>query len=237
MLSIQTLSTTNRILSALPSKDREHLLRYCEPINLLYAEVIYLAGEPIPHVYFPTESFISLLTPNIGNKGLEVGLIGNEGMLGITLALNIDVAPFQALVQGTGAALRITASSFIRELKQSQALQQELNRYLYISMSQIAQTAICTRHHQVESRLARRLLMAHDRAHADDFYITHLYLAYILGVRRCGITKAATTLQQKNLISYRRGNIRILNRAGLEAAACSCYQTEKEAYQRILTSV
>ncbi|WP_446811359.1 Crp/Fnr family transcriptional regulator [Methylomonas sp. 2BW1-5-20] len=234
MSPIPAVPAANRLLAALPYLDRQHLLAHCEPVDLAFAEVLYLAGARIPHVYFPTGSIISLVTPVDGDSGLEVGLIGNEGILGITLILGVDIAPFQALVQGAGPALRIRLPLFLQELERSKPLQLELKRYLYVSMSQLAQTAACNRFHLVESRLARWLLMTHDRAHADTFHVTHIFLAYILGVRRVGITKAALSLQEKKLISYRRGDITILDRAGLEAAACACYQTEKATYDRIL---
>jgi len=232
--STQTVPVTNRLLAALSYKDREQLLANCEKIELVFSEVLYRAGELITHIYFPTGSFISLMTPINGGAGLEVRLIGNEGMLGIALMLGVDVAPFHALVQGAGPALRITAPSFLRELEHSPALQQELKRYLYVSMSQLAQTAACNRFHVVEARLARWLLMTKDRAHSDHFHVTHELMAYMLGVRRVGITKAANSLQKQKLISYRRGDIMILDRVGLEAASCECYRADKETYERIL---
>jgi CRP-like cAMP-binding protein len=230
----QAVPATNRLLAALPREDGERLLAHCEEVELILSDFIYRAGERVPHVYFPTESFISLLTPADGHAALEVGLIGNEGMLGITLMLEVDTAPFHALVQGGGAALRIAAPSFINELEQSPALQRELKRYLYVSMSQLAQMAACTRFHVVEKRLARWLLMTQDRAHSDSFHVTHLFLAYILGVRRVGITKAASSLQRRKLISYHRGEMTILDRAALEAASCGCYRAGEETYARIL---
>jgi len=228
------VQATNQLLDALPPKDCEQLLSKCEHIELNFAEVLCRPGERISHVYFPTGSFISLMTPVDDKAGLEVGLIGNEGMLGITLMLGVDLAPFHALVQGAGPALRMTASAFLSELGQSATLQQKLKRYLYVSMSQLAQTAACTRFHVVEARLARWLLMTQDRAHSNYFHVTHVFLAYILGVRRVGITKAANALQKRKLISYQRGNITIIDRAGLEAASCGCYRADKESYARIL---
>ncbi|MDT4288383.1 Crp/Fnr family transcriptional regulator [Methylomonas sp. MO1] len=234
MSSIPAVPAANRLLNALPDSDRQHLLAHCEPVDLSFAEVLYLAGTKIPHVYFPIDSFISLVTPVDGDTGLEVGLIGDEGILGITLTLGVDIAPFQALVQGAGSALRISVPLFLQELERSRPLQLELKRYLYVSMSQLAQTAACNRFHLVEARLARWLLMTHDRAHADTFHVTHIFLAYILGVRRVGITKAALSLQEQKLISYRRGDITVLDRGGLEGAACECYRTERDTYERIL---
>lgn len=230
----QCVPATNRLLAALPRKDRDQLLANCEEIELIFAEVLYRAGELISHVYFPAGSSISMETPINGCSGLEVKLIGNEGMLGITLMLGVDVAPFHALVVGAGPALRMTAPLFLHELEQSPALQQELKRYLYVSLSQLAQTAACTRFHVVEARLARWLLMTHDRAHSDHFHVTHELMAHMLGVRRVGITKAANSLLKQKLISYRRGDITIIDCVGLEAASCGCYSADKEIYERIL---
>lgn len=234
MSTTQTVLTPNRLLAALPSKDREQLLAHCEQVELAFAKVLYRSGERLPHIYFPTGSIISLITPIDDCGNLEVGLVGNEGMLGITAMLGVEVAPFQALVQGAGSALRITVPAFLHELEQSRALRQELDRYLYVTLSQIAQTAACTRFHLVEARLARWLLMTQDKSHSDHFHITHVFLAYMLGVRRVGITKAANALLKKNLISYQRGAIRILDRAGLEAASCGCYLADKESYAFIM---
>ncbi|OAI13485.1 MULTISPECIES: Crp/Fnr family transcriptional regulator [Methylomonas] len=234
MSTILAVTAPNRLLDSLPATDRNLVLRHCEPVHLAFAEVLYLAGARIPHVYFPTGGFVSLVTPMGGGSGLEVGLIGYEGMLGITLMLDVDIAPFQALVQGAGSALRMPATAFLAELARSHSLQIATKRYLYVSMSQLAQTAACNRFHQVEARLARWLLMTHDRAHTDTFHVTHIFLAYILGVRRVGITKAALSLQEQALIRYRRGDITILDRSGLEAAACDCYRIETETYRRIL---
>lgn len=236
MIPNQAVSSANSLLTSLPCGDRKRLFTSLESVELSFAEVLYRIGEPIHYIYFPICGLISLVTPISANAGLEVGLIGNEGMLGITLMLGIDTAPFQALVQGAGTALRINSASFLHELEQNVALQHILKRYLYVSMRQLAQTAACNRFHVVEARLARWLLMTHDRAGADTFHITHISLAYILGVRRVGITKAAHSLQQQNLIYYRRGDITILDRTGLEAVACECYQIDKETYRHTLTT-
>jgi CRP-like cAMP-binding protein len=225
---------TNRLLAALPSKDRLHLMANCEPVELILADILSNPGDQIRHVYFPTDSIISLEMPINGGAGLEVRLIGNEGMLGIPLMLGVDIAPFHALVQKAGPALRIAVPSFLRELDQNPALQQKLKRYLYVSFSQLAQTAACNRFHEIEKRLARWLLMTRDRAHSERFHITHELLAQMLGVRRVGITKAAGALQKKQLISYSRGDVRIHDVGGLEAASCMCYQADKEMYERIL---
>lgn len=224
----------NRLLVALPFKERQRFLAGCEPVNLALAEVLAEPGEPIRYVYFPTESFISLTTSTDRCTGLEVGLIGYDGMLGISLILGVEVSPLHALVQGAGQALRMDAASFSRELGLSPTLQRLLNRYLYMMMAQLAQTVACNRFHAIEERLARWLLMMHDRAHSDNFHVTHKLLANMLGVRREGITTAATSLHNRDLIAYRRGNVTILDRRGLESASCECYEADKTTCARMM---
>ncbi len=230
----KSIPATNRLLAALPGKDRQRFLTGCKTVDLAFGEVLAEPGERIRHVYFPTESFISRETSIEGYTNLEVGLIGNEGMLGTPLILGVSVSLLRALVLGPGLALRMNAALFCRELELSPSLKRVLKRYLYVVKGQLAQTAACTFHHVVEARLARLLLMTQDRARSDKFHVTHKFLAHMLSVRRVGVTEAATSLRNHNLISYSRGSIIILDRGGLEAASCSCYKADNAIYAQIM---
>jgi len=169
-----------------------------------------------------------------GEPGLEVGMVGREGMLGAQLVLGVTENPLHALVQGPGTAWRINVAPFRRELARGKVLDAVLRRYIQVLMGQLATSAACTRFHEVGPRLARWLLMSQDRAHASEFHLTHEFLAYMLGVRRVGITAAAGNLQRRGLIRYQRGRITVLNRRGLEAAACSCYAADQQTYLSLL---
>ena len=231
----QSIKTNNKLLDGLPSEERQNFTAHCESVNLTVGEVIYKAGDAIQYVYFPTENTIVLVNPLDGNAGMKVALIGNEGMLGITLMLGTDIAPLPTLVQSEGSALRISKQIFLEKLQQGPELQLRFKRYIYVSFSQLVQANVCNRFHVVEERLARLLLMIKDRKHCNEFYITQELLAQMLGVRRVGVTKAAGSLQERKLISYCRGQLKILDTAGLEAVSCVCYQTDKETYSRILS--
>jgi CRP-like cAMP-binding protein len=224
----------NRLLAVLPRRDRERLLAACVTVDLTVGDVLCGRGEPVGHAYFPLDGFVlmSLTVDDHANLGLD--LVGNEGMFGIPLALGVPASPLRAAVQGPGSALRISPASLRHELQRSAALRNTLSRYIYISLAQLAQTASCNSFHALDARLVRWLLMTHDRSQSDELHLTHEFLAQVLGVRRVGVTNAAGTLQRRNLVSYRRGNIRVLDRSGLEAASCSCYRTARNAYQRVL---
>ena len=220
----------NSLLAALPRKEYRHLSGDLEQVALTYGEVLYEPGKQIKYVYFPNDSIVSLLTLVDQHQALEVGLVGREGMVGIPLALEISISPVRALVQGTGTAMRMRAAPFLQAFGQSHALQRQLHHYTYTLMAQITQTAACNRFHVVEARLARWLLMTHDRMRSSPFRLTQDFLAQMLGVRRVGVTKAARTLQLNKLISYSRGSITTLDRKGLEPACCSCYEFVKDMH-------
>lgn len=225
---------TNRLLDHLPAKDRARVIGQCERVELSFPDVLDEPGDVLTHVYFPIGGAISLVTPMGKKANLEVALAGNEGIYGVPVALGVDVSPVHALVQGSGPALRMDAASFRRELARTPKLRACIDGYIYVLLSQLIQTAGCNRFHVVERRVARWLLMTADRAHSPTFRITHEFLAFMLGVRRVGITEAAGALQERGLIGYKRGLVTILDRKGLERAACACYRSDLSTYRRIL---
>jgi CRP-like cAMP-binding protein len=218
----------------LPRQDRARLLAAAESVQLNLGDVLCERGDVTRQVYFPDDSFVSLVTRSEGDPGLEVGMVGREGMLGSHVALGVDYEPLHGVVQGPGAAWRVDVVPFRRELDRSKPLRHVMSCYIHVVMGQLATAAACTRFHKVGPRLARWLLMSQDRAHSRTFRITQEFLAYMLGVRRVGITTAAGDLQRRGLIRYHRGLITILNRRGLEDAACGCYAEDRRGYDRLL---
>jgi CRP-like cAMP-binding protein len=225
---------SNKLLAALPRKDYQRISASVEQVTLEFGQIIFEPGDAIRYIYFPNDALVSLLTLADGHLALEVGMVGCEGMVGAPMALGISVSPVRALVQGTGTTLRMTSARFQKEFDQCQPFQRLLHRYVHVLMTQVTQTAACNRFHVVEKRLARWLLMTLDRVSNNPFQLTQEFLAHMLGVRRVGVTKAASALQQRKLISYSRGNITILDRAGLEAFSCGCYRAVKDTYELIL---
>ncbi len=227
-------SPHNHLFELLPTKDRKRLLAIAEAVPLTQSNVLGEAGKPTRHVYFPTEGFISLVTAIDGKPVLEVGMVGREGMFGAQAALRVVTQPLHALVQGAGSAQRIAIDAFGEEFKRSNPLQEVMGRYVYVLMTQLGSAAACARFHQIDARLGRWLLMTRDRAHADTFGVTQEFLAYMLGVRRVGITAAASKLQKRGFIAYHRGQMTVLDRRALEAASCSCYAADKRVYARTM---
>lgn len=228
------LPAQNHLIELVARGDRRRLLSRCEPIDLALGQIVCEPATATRHVYFPIDGFISLIAVVAGSPGVEVGMVGREGMLGSQLALGVATSPLHAVVQGAGSALRIGKVAFRVELAHSATLRGALERYIAVVMAQLATSAVCLRFHQIGPRLARWLLMSNDRAHCDTFPITHEFLAHMLGVRRVGITAAAGELQRSGLIEYRRGVLTVLDRGGLERAACPCYASDRHAYARQL---
>jgi CRP-like cAMP-binding protein len=224
----------NRLLATLATREHTRLLGLCDRVHLPFGTVLGTRGQPTRQVYFPHDCFISLVTAIEDEPGLEVGMVGNEGMLGAQLVLGVGRGLFDASVQGAGTASCMQAAAFRRELARSEPLRRAIHHYVYVLMAQFATSAACTRFHNVGPRLARCLLMSQDRAHSDSFHLTHEFLASMLGVRRVGITRAAGDLQRSALIRYHRGEITVLDRAGLEEAACGCYKADRRAYERTM---
>jgi len=220
----------NQLLAVLPRRAYQEILRRLEPVMLEFGDVLYGPREAIRHVYFPTGCMVSLLSLVEGHQALEVGMVGSEGMVGIPLALGVAVSPVRALVQGPGAALRMTSAHFLNDLRRTPLLQRAVSRYTYDLMAQVTQTAACNRFHQVEARLARWLLMTQERVGSNRFRLTQEMLGDMLGVLRVAVTNAAGALQRRKIIRYSRGEISILDPKALEAVACSCYQIVKLAH-------
>ena len=220
------------MLAGLPRKDFRNLLSVLEPVKLVFGQVLYESEARIRYVYFPNDCFVSMLTGVDGDRAAEVGLIGSEGMIGLPVALGIAVSPFRAVVQGGGTAMRMKIADFRREFSESAALRRELFLFTHLLMIQIAQTAACNRFHRATQRMARWILMTSDRIRSNEFRITQEFLALMLGVRRVGISVAASNLRERKLMAYHRGSFTILDHRGLVAAACGCYKKVKDVYAR-----
>ncbi len=201
-------------------------------VKLTFGQVLYEPGRTIRQVYFPLDCLVSLLTAVDRKRTLEVGMVGNEGMAGMPFILGVGIAGVRALVQGAGSALRMAAGPFRKEFDRTPALQQALYRYTYALMAQVSQTAACNRFHEAEQRLSRWLLMTRDRVGTDEFPLTQEFLAHMLGLRRVGITTAASSLKRRGLIDYNRGKLHVLDARGLERASCSCYQIVNAVFER-----
>ncbi|TVP43524.1 MAG: Crp/Fnr family transcriptional regulator [Halomonas sp.] len=234
MTSVFHVADANQLLAGLPNAERDACIAVCETVKLTFGQVLLEPTDTITHVYFPIDSFISLIAIIDTDNRLEVAMAGREGMLGASCVLGVAEAPLMALVQGAGSALRIKAVNFQGLLLKCPVLHLRLKRYIYVVMSQLAHSAACNHFHRIEARLARWLLMTQDRAGSDQLHLTHEFLAMMLGVRRAGITLAAIALQTRGLIRYHRGEITVLDRLGLIEASCGCYSKDKALYDNIL---
>ena len=219
---------SNRLLASLPDDDLAQIEALCETVEAEVGDVLFEPGHAITWIYFPVDALVSLLAVADGRMTLEVGSVGREGMIGASVALGHRQAQVRAVVQRAGRALRMSAEDFRAEFARMDSLQHLLHRYTDTLLAQAIQIAVCSRFHVLEARLARSLLITRDRLQSEKFHLTHEFLAHALGVRRVGVTKAASALQQQRLITYSRGNIEILDSSGLEAVSCRCYELVKD---------
>jgi CRP-like cAMP-binding protein len=220
-------------LSNLPAPYRARFVAACERVDLELQETIAEQGESIDHVYFPLSGYISQIAL-IDGAALEISLVGNEGMIGWQLALGVDKTDWKILVQGAGEALRMKRRVFQKWVEADSPLRKVIHRYVSVMLAQVAQNAGCTRFHKVESRLARWLAAMEDRSGSKKLLVTQAFLAYMLGVRRVGVTVAAVHLNARGLIRYTRGQIEVSDSTGLRAVACACYRTDIEVYRDVL---
>jgi CRP-like cAMP-binding protein len=227
-------SGANRLLGALPAAAYERLLPTLKPVTFPLGEIIYESHRLMEFVYFPTTSHVSLLYTMENGTTAEVGLVGNEGLVGIALFMGGDTTPNRAIVQGAGGAFQMKAKAMQEEFKRGGAFQYVLLHYTQSLISQISQTAVCNRLHSTEQRLCRWMLMTHDRTNSDELEMTHEFISHMLGIQREAVSLAAHRLQDEGTISYMRGHIKILDRDNLEKCACECYQAVKNEYQRSL---
>jgi CRP-like cAMP-binding protein len=224
----------NFLLDRLPNNEYRRLLPSWETISLPHGHEVCKQNEPVPHVYFPTSGMCSVVAVTDEGKVVETATIGNEGMIGIPVLLGLDFSPSTVISQVSGQALRIPAPSFLRAMEPRGSLDRLLHRFIAFSLRYAYQTVVCNTQHSVEERLCRWLLMTEDRVGKQEFMLTQEFLAEMLAVRRQTVTVIAGTLQTAGFISYRRGIMRIINREGLEAASCECYETTKAYYDRIV---
>ncbi|HEX8472950.1 MAG TPA: Crp/Fnr family transcriptional regulator [Pyrinomonadaceae bacterium] len=226
--------TGNKLLARLPQEEYERLLPYLEHVPFVLGEVVYESGGQMGHIYFPTTAIISLLYMMENGSSAEMGVAGNEGLVGIALFMGGNTVPNRAVVQSAGEALRMKAQALQEEFARGGTFQRLLLRYTQALMTQMSQTAVCNRLHTVEQQLCRWLLLSRDRLNSDELVMTQELIANMLGVRREGVTQAAGRLQEQGLISYVRGRITMLDRSGLESTVCECYQVVKDEYERLL---
>ena len=222
--------SSNTLIDLLPARERRQLLAKADTVSMDLHAVVCEPGSLVRNVMFPLKGYLSLVVKLEDAPDLAVGMVGGEGMLGLALALGASTMPWHVVVHGAGSALQIQKNAFNVLLKECPALQLTLQRYAYVLLAQSGSFAACNRFHSIYQRLSRWLLMTQDRARSDSFQMTHEFLAYMLGVRRVSITQAASALQSAQLIEYRRGEIHVLDRAGLEKTACHCYACAQDMY-------
>jgi CRP-like cAMP-binding protein len=224
----------NHLLAALPSDEWQRWVPQLEPVDLPLGKVLYESGSRLAHVYFPTTSIVSLLYVMEDGASAEIAVVGHEGIVGISLFMGGESTPSRAVVQSAGQGFRLKADLMMQEFNRAGPVLHLLLRYTQALITQMAQTAVCNRHHSLDQQLCRWLLLSLDRLASDELVMTQELIANMLGVRREGVTEAAGHLQQAGLIHYRRGRITVVDRKGLEQRACECYAVVKKEYGRLL---
>lgn len=232
--TIRTKTKLNELLAALPAEDREQLVQRMEPVDLKLGEVLYESGNVQPYVYFPAGSIVSLLYVMENGASGEMAIVGNEGVVGVSLFMGGGTTPSRAVVQSAGAARRLRADFLRKEFQRGGAVQQLLLRYTQALLTQMGQTAVCNRHHTVDQQLCRWLLMSLDRLPSNELVMTQELIANMLGVRREGVTEAAGKLQRAGAIKYSRGRIEVTDRTHLETLSCECYEVVRKEFARLL---
>ncbi len=227
----------NRLLAALPAADYARLLPHLEPVSLELGKALYESGSHQGYVFFPTNSIVSLLYVMEDGSSAEIAVVGNEGLVGIALFMGGESTPSRAVVQSAGHGYRLSGSVLRSEFGQGGDLQHLLLRYTQALITQMAQTAVCNRHHSLEQQLCRWLLLSLDRLTSNELSMTQELIANMLGVRREGVTEAAGNLQAAGLIHYSRGRIAVLDRPQVEARVCECYAVVKREYERLLPRI
>jgi CRP-like cAMP-binding protein len=231
---VQPTLPKNHLLSVLPKADCERLAPHLELVPMPLGKAVYESGDQLNHVYFPTTAIVSLLYELENGASAEIAVVGYEGIVGIALFMGGDTMPNRAVVQSAGQAYRLQSQFLKQEFGRAGAFQHLLLRYTLALLSQMAQTAVCNRHHSVDQQLCRWLLLSLDRLPANQLNMTQELIANMLGVRREGVTEAAGRLQSAGLIHYTRGHIAVLDRPGLEARVCECYEVVRQEFLRLL---
>jgi CRP-like cAMP-binding protein len=232
--TLQNIPNGNKMLAALPANEYQRLVHKLEPIDLKFGDTIYEPNEDIEYIYFPNSGIVSFLTEIEKRSTLEVGLVGNEGMVGLSTFLGTTKSPNSAIIRSSGTAWKMKVADFLKECRESSSLLRVVHRYTHLLLTQLSLIGACNRFHPIVKRLACWLLMTNDRMGTEKFHFTQQYISTMLGVRREAVVLAASSLQGKQLISYSRGNLSILNRTGLETFVCKCYSILKAEEQNYL---
>jgi CRP-like cAMP-binding protein len=224
----------NHLLAALPEAEWQRWSPQLEAVDMPLGQVLYESGSTLSHVYFPTTAIVSLLYVMENGASAEIAVVGNEGLVGVSLFMGGETTPSRAVVQSAGQGVRLSARTLKDEFNRAGAVLHLLLRYTQALITQMAQTAVCNRHHSLDQQLCRWMLLSLDRLQGDELVMTQELIANMLGVRREGVTEAALKLQRAGLIRYARGRISVLDRAGLEERTCECYAVVKKEYDRLL---